>query len=62
MRAILQALGFTLASLLRFVIISTFLKRRYPSLSDNARGTISWILALIVAILLALLMYPHGWT
>ena len=42
-------------------LLYTAIRKRFPRLSDNMTGTISWFFACLAVILLALLIYPHGW-
>jgi hypothetical protein len=51
--------GFAFAG---FCVIRPFIRRRFPTLSDNMTGAIAWVLAWIVVIAIALLIYPHGWS
>lgn len=62
MRTLFQLSFSVIGALVAFMAIHRVLKRRYPNLGENATGTISWVLALIIVILLALLIYPHGWS
>jgi len=42
-----------------FVVIHEFMRIRFPRLRERAADTISWIAALIVGMVMALLIYPH---
>jgi hypothetical protein len=61
-RELIQLGGAWILALAAFCLINPFIKRSLPKLSENAAGTISLVLAWIVVILFALLIYPYGWS
>ena len=62
MRELLQLVGAWILAILGFCLIRPIIRRYFPSLSDTMTGTISWVLAWIAVIAIALLIYPHGWS
>lgn len=61
-RELIQLVAAWVLAFAGFSLIHPFIRRHFPTLSDNMIGTISWVLAWIVVIAFALLIYPHGWT